>query len=421
MLQPASLCLRSVTLSEGRVADILMREGRVTHIGAGGPAERTIDCAGLVVVPAAVDMHVHMRGGTQAAKEDWTSGSRSALAGGVTVVVDQPNTIPPVTTPEALRARVLDAREHSLCSFAVNSGVTHDTPIKAMWSAGAAAFGETFFAPSSYGEAISPGELGTALREIRACGALATIHAEEIGDGEDADLASHDRIRPGDGEVRAVRAVVGCNTAGCRLHFCHMSTAASVTAAAAAGSVEVTPHHLFLARDRFGPGDPAGKVNPPLRPEQDRMDLWRVWDKIDVIASDHAPHTPKEKAGPFAKAPSGIPGVETMVPLLLARMLEKKISITDVIRKTSHAPADLLGIARAGFAPGDRADFALYPREPQPVDPGLLHSKCGFSPFAGLPAVFPRTVILGGDVVYEDGEFFTGSPVWFAGRGYFPP
>jgi len=361
-----------------------------------------------------------MRGGSQSAKEDWTSGSRSALAGGVTVVVDQPNTVPPVTCPDILRTRVLEAKAHSLCSFAINSGVTHDTPIRAMWSAGAIAFGETFYAPSSYGEAISKEELERALSEIHACGALATIHAEEIAGGEDENLVTHDQIRSGPGELQAVREVGACNTAGCRLHFCHMSTGGSVNAAAAAGSVEVTPHHLFLSREKFRPGDTKGKVNPPLRAEKERKGLWAAWDRITVIASDHAPHTPAEKEAPFREAPSGIPGVETMVPLLMAAVIEKKVTLADVIRKTSRAPAELLNIPRAGFGPGDRADFALYPCKSQIVDPDQLHSKCGFSPFAGLPAIFPRTVILGGDVVYDEGEFLPGSPEWFAGKGYYP-
>jgi dihydroorotase len=108
-----------------------------------------------------------------------------------------------------------------------------------------------------------------------------------------------------------------------------------------------------------------------------------------------------------------------MVPLLMAAVLEKRVPLTDVIRKTSQAPSELLGIPCAGFEPSDRADFALYPKNAVAVDTDLLHSKCGFSPFSGLPAVFPRMVILGGEVVYDEGEFTPGSPHWFAGKGYF--
>jgi dihydroorotase len=412
------LVLANVSLPGGRVADITVTGGTVQHVGAALPAERTIDCTGLLVLPAAVDVHVHMRGGSQSAKEDWSSGSRSALAGGVTVVVDQPNTVPPLTTPEAFAARVRNARENSRCSFAINSGVTPSTPYEAMWKAGAMAFGETFFAPSSYGDAIDAPSLSGALGQIGHLGALATIHAEEVIPGADENLSLHGQLRSAAGELRAVNAVQECNAARCRLHFCHLSTGASVSAAA--GSVEVTPHHLFLSRDMFPAGDTFAKMNPPLRSEKERSDLWGQWDRIDVVASDHAPHTRNEKDVPFPSAPSGIPGVETMVPLLVARAFDRRITIPDLVMKTSETPATLFGIPPAGFLPGNRADFALYPHEVRPVDPDMLHSRCGWSPFEGMPAVFPTCVVMGGEVVFDRGEYFPGHPVWYPGAGFSP-
>jgi len=414
-----TLALANVQLPEGRRADITICDGRVVHAGAGAVADQRIDCTGLFVLPAAVDIHVHMRGGIQSAKEDWRTGSVSALAGGVTVVVDQPNTIPPLTTPEAFSARVREAQEHSSCSFAINSGVTPDTPIEAMWAAGAMAFGEIFCAPSSYGEALEGAELSRALMCIRALGGLATIHAEGITPGEDTGLAAHDALRSPEREKEAVIAVQAGNPDGCRLHFCHMSTAASIDTVQ--GSVEVTPHHLFLSREMAGDANCRFKVNPPVRSERERKKLWERWDRIDIIASDHAPHTIEEKALPFARAPSGVPGVETMMPLLMAMVLDRKIALPDLIRKTSTAPAALIGIPPSGFAPGDRADFALYPRSAVTVEPELLHSKCGWTPFEGHRAVFPHMVIVGGTVAYQDGEFFRAHPLWYPGKGYVPP
>jgi dihydroorotase len=413
-----SLLLQNVSLADGRVADVTIADGIVRHIGTGVPADRVIDCSGLFVLPAAIDMHVHMRGGPQSSKEDWESGSKSALAGGVTVVVDQPNTIPPLMTPDALRARVLEAREKSFCRFAINSGVTHDTPLQAMWSAGAMAFGEIFCAPSSYGDAVSPQVLTTALDHIHILGGLATIHAEEVIPGPDTSLTSHARIRSPEGELRAVRAVGHANTAGCRLHFCHMSTGQAVDAAE--GSVEATPHHLLLAREMCGDTDAFLKVNPPLRTERERKDLVSRWEKIDVIASDHAPHTRMEKHLPFPEVPSGVPGVETMIPLLLAMVLEKKVSLPEVITKTSRNPAAILGIPPAGFAAGCRGDFALFPKRAVRIDPDMLHSRCGWTPFEGHMGVFPSRVIMKGVVVYEDGEFFRSDPSWIPGKGYSP-
>ncbi len=110
-----------------------------------------------------------------------------------------------------------------------------------------------------------------------------------------------------------------------------------------------------------------------------------------------------------------------MVPLLMAEVLDRKISLHDVILKTSANPASLLGTTPAGFSPGNRGDFALYPKVAAPVDPDLLHSRCGWTPFEGRPAVFPRLVVMGGTVVYEDREFSPGNPSWLAGKGFFPP
>jgi dihydroorotase len=411
-----SLVLRSVTLPSGRVADITLDGGRVAHVGARRMSADHLDCTGLLVLPAAIDMHVHMRGGVQSAKEDWKSGSMSALAGGVTVVVDQPNTIPPITTPEYLHDRVRDALKNSYCSFAVNSGVTPETPLESMWQAGAMAFGETFFAPSSFGDAISDAALRPALERIHALDALATIHAEIIDDGEDTDLVLHDQVRSPEGELRAVKTVSRLNATGCRLHFCHLSTKRSIDAAS--GSVEVTPHHLFLSLEDFDKKDPFGKVNPPLRTEKERKQIWGKWERIDVIASDHAPHTREEKAQDFSNAPSGICGLETMVPLLLGRVTDGKISLQSVIEKTSYKPAEILGLPRAGFSAGDRADFALYRKIPTPITSEMLHSKCCWTPFEGHMALFPKIVIQGGKVVYQEGDFFKEDPIWFSGKGF---
>jgi len=412
---PSSFVLRNVILPTGRFADITLTGGRVTHVGACQVMADNLDCTGLLVLPAAIDMHVHMRGGNQSAKEDWKSGSMSALAGGVTVVVDQPNTVPPINTSKNLGDRICDAQTNSWCNYAINSNVTAQTHLEEMWQAGAMAFGETFFAPSSYGDAIGDAALSRAMECIHSVDGLLTIHAEEVSDAPDTGMISHDHTRSPEGELQAVKAVQQLNKAGCRLHFCHLSTKRAIDAAS--GTVEVTPHHLFLSLEDFEDNDPFGKVNPPLRTEKERKNLWGRWDRIDIIASDHAPHTRAEKAQDFSCAPSGIPGVETLIPLLLARVIDGKIPLQSVIEKTSYKPAELLGIPRAGFSVGDRADFALYGRIPTPITTEMLHSKCGWTPFEGHFALFPITVIMRGKVVYQDGEFFKADPHWFSGKG----
>ena len=412
-----SLVLGNVTLPSGRVADITLENGRVAHVGAPRKGGEVLDCTGLLVLPAAIDMHVHMRGGVQSAKEDWRSGSMSALAGGVTVVVDQPNTIPPITTPESFRDRVRDAEEHSYCSFAINSGVTAETPLESMWQAGAMAFGETFCAPSSYGDAISGAALWSALGRIHALGALATIHAETIGAGEDPDLVSHDRIRSPEGELQAV------------------------TAGRASQYDRVPPpllpsQHPAIGRGRAGlcrgnPPSPVpvpgglrgrrslreGEPSPPHREGAKRTLGGLGYRSMSSPPITH-PIPGRRRHRNFPRPLPVICGVETMVPLLLARVIDRKISLRSVIEKTSTRPAEILGLPPAGFRPGDRADFALYRKIPCPVTPEMLHSKCGWTPFEGHMAVFPATVIRGGVVVYQEGDFVKEEPVWFPGNGY---
>ena len=414
------MVLRDVLIPGGRIADITLTSGKVTHVGSSGRSEIVLNCRDLFVIPAGIDMHVHMRDGPQAYKEDWQSGSQSALAGGVTVVIDQPNTLPPVTTPEILRERVDLAASQSYCQFGINAGVTPEADIEGMAVAGAMAFGETFAGPSSYGEALSKEELQTLMARIARFQGLMTMHAEVVMEGDDSTLSAHNILRPIDGEREAVRMISGIAPPDANIHFCHISSAETITEIVSqqSGSIEVTPHHLFLSTELFESEDPKGKVNPPLRTEKDRRHLWTCWDEIDVIGSDHAPHTVAEKSQSFDVAPSGIPGVETMIPLLMAEVLKGRISLISVIEKTSTNPAAILGISPAGYTVGMRADFALYQKFPEKIQTDHLLSKAGWTPYEGYEAVFPETVVMAGSLSYHEGECIKTEPAWFQGRGY---
>lgn len=411
------LVLRDVRLPGGRVADVGIVDGVVSR--APGPAAETFDCAGLVVLPGAIDMHVHLRDGPQTYKEDWETGTRSAIAGGVTLVVDQPNTIPPLETVDTFAARVELAQRRSRCGFAVNGAVTPDADLEGLHAAGALAFGETFAAPSSYGEALGDRDLAIALYRITALGALVTAHLEEPIPGTPATLGDHDRLRPAMGEERALERLLALAPPGLRLHCCHLTSPAAIRRAASVGaSVEVTPHHLLLDRGQFRDDDGHGKVNPPLRDRAGREALIACLASVDTVASDHAPHTREEKAAPFAETPPGLPGVETMVPLLLARVLAGALSLERLIELTSSGPSRVLGIRPAGFSAGDRADFAVFRPAPEPVKASRLHSKCGWTPFEGMPAVFPELVIMGGELAYDRGRFSDLPGSWVSGKGY---
>ncbi|KAF5055092.1 Dihydroorotase [anaerobic digester metagenome] len=413
------LVLEHVRLPQGRCVDIGVRHGLVFQASDAGPSVERIDCSDYLVLPGALDMHVHMRGGPQSHKEDWETGSKSALAGGVTVVVDQPNTDPPLDSVERFLARVEDGKRRALCGFAVNAAVTPEADLEGLFAAGAMAFGETFVAASSYGEALDEGDLTSALRRINALSGCATLHLEEPAPGAPCTLEEHDRLRPLEGEWHALKRVLSLSPPGMHLHCCHLTSPEAIRGARAAGAtVEVTPHHLLLDLGKFAPGDARGRVNPPLRPPLASAALWNALGLVDVVASDHAPHTFDEKAVPFHDAPSGLPGVETMMPLLVARVRAGALSIERLIDLTVTGPARILGIPPAGFTRGNRADFALYPLGETPVDAARLHSRCGWTPYDGMPAVFPEQVVMNGELVYEYGKFAGLPGAWFAGKGY---
>ncbi|MDH7594135.1 MAG: amidohydrolase family protein [Methanomicrobiales archaeon] len=410
------LLLKDARLPDGRIVDISISGGVVVHCGApSGRADSIVECRRRLCLPGAIDMHVHMRGGVQAHKEDWESGTKSALAGGVTLVVDQPNTLPPVTSEARFVERVSEASEKAFTHYAINAGAAEDADLEALWRAGAMAFGEIFTATSSYSEPLKPQMLERLLHTIDRLDAVATIHAERpLSDGAES-LSGHEIQRPIRGEVEAVRTVSSLSSIR-RVHFCHLSSPDSIDVAR--GSVEVSPHHLFLCLERFDDDDPRGKVNPPLRRREVQEMLWSRWRRIDVIASDHAPHLLSEKSVPFADAPAGMPGVETMLPLLVARALKGAITLDSVVEKTVRRPAEILGISPPGFRPGCRADLALYAEGAHEIGSEILHSRAGWTPFEGMEGVFPDIVLLNGERVYDGGEFLRGEPRWFPGRGY---
>lgn len=413
------LILKNVSTPDGSVRDISIRDGIVIHYGSSARAEEIIDCRGMCVLPGATDMHVHMRGGRgQSSKETWETGTKSALAGGVTHVVDQPNCIPPVKDAPSFNSRLTEAKEQAFCNFSINAGVMEGADFSGMHRAGAAAFGEIFAAPSSYGEGIPPEFLRSAFLEIEKIGGLATVHAETVTEGLDDSLVEHNRLRSTEGEALAVSKVIEMAPEKLRLHFCHLSCPESVNLVSGKNTFEVMPHHLLLSTEMFDDRDTSAKVNPPVRDEKTRKELWKSWNRIDVLASDHAPHTISDKSVDFAVAPSGIPGVETMIPLFLSLVYDKKISLESLIAKTTTNPARILRMKYAGFEPGMRGDFAIYPKTAERIDPDRLHSLAGWTPYEGMMGVFPEKTILGGHVVYSGGEFSRKDPQWIPGDGY---
>ncbi len=410
------MLFRNATLADGRSRDVRVRGERIAAVGAGlatDNGERVVDATGKRLLPGMIDVHVHFREPGFSHKETWTTGSRSAAAGGVTTVVDQPNTDPPTVDGESFDRKARLARE-SLVDYGVNGGVTPEWDPYTLFDRPVFALGEVFLADSTGEMGIETPLFAEALR--RATDVRVTVHAEDASafnesarERDDPDAWS--AYRTADAEIEAVRRA--CELAdqrGVRIHVAHTSTPEGIDIAAEAGmTCEVTPHHLFLSRSDVDDLGTFGRMNPPLRREKRRQAVYdRVVDgTVDVIATDHAPHTRAEKDASIWEAPSGVPGVETALPLLLAEARTGSLSFERVRDLTAANPAAIFDLPSKGrIEEGAHADLVLVdPGRTRPIRGADLHTKADWTPFEGRPGVFPELTTVRGQVVYEhDGD-----------------
>ena len=410
------MLIRNATLADGRVRDVRVAGERIAAVEEELTAEAGEDvivATGKRLLPGMIDTHVHFRQPGFGHKEDWTSGSKAAAAGGVTTVVDQPTTDPPTTTGDAVDGKAAFARA-SAVDYGLNGGVTPDWDPDSLFDRPLFALGEVFLADSTGDMGIDADLFDDAVARAAAADVPVTVHAE------DADLFSEDALSRSDDDAdawsayrppAAERAAVG--RAGevaadhdTAVHIAHPSTPEGVDAAAAAGlTCEVTPHHLFLSRDDLDELRTFGRMNPPLRDEDRREALFeRLADgTIDIVATDHAPHRREEKTVGIWDAPSGVPGVETALPLLLVAAADGRLSYERVRDVTAANPAALFDLPSKGrIEPGRDADLVLVdPSERRHIRGLDLHSKCGWTPFEGREGVFPEWTMLRGGVVYD--------------------
>jgi dihydroorotase len=344
----------------------------------------------------------------------------------VTTVVDQPNTDPATVTGAAFDEKAAFAGE-SLVDYGINGGVSPDWDAESLFRRPLFALGEVFLADSTGDMGVDADRVGDAVARASEADVPVTVHAEDAelfdegalaaagdGTGRDADADAWSAYRTAAAEAAAVeRAVEVGAGADAALHIAHTSTPAGIDAASAAGATcGVTSHHLFLSRDDLENLGTLGRMNPPLRSEDRREAVYeRVADgTVDVVATDHAPHTRAEKEAGVRDAPSGVPGVETMLPLLLEEVRQGRLSSERVRDLVAANPAAIFGLPNKGrIEAGRDADLVLFdPDDARPIRGESLHSKCGWTPFEGRTGVFPELTLLRGEVVYDarEGERF---------------
>ena len=416
-------------------ADIGVRGERVAAIGAlaqGGAAE-TLEARGLHVLPGIIDTHVHFREPGHLEKEDMETGSRAAVLGGVTAVFEMPNTNPPTTTRLFVEDKLRRARERMYCEHAFYVGASNEN-IGALSELerlpGVA--GVKAFLGSSTGSLLLDQEdaILTALKGGRR---RMAVHSED-----EARLRSRAKLAmPGDPSTHPVwrdvetarlsteRVLKLARAAGRRLHVLHVTSAEELPLLAAArdlATVEAAVPHLTLAApecyERLGA---YAQINPPIREARHRDALWQAVAQglIDVIGSDHAPHTRADKEGIYPQTASGLTGVQTLVPIMLDHVNAGRLTLERLADLTSAGPARVFGIAGKGrIAEGYDADFTIVDLQARRrIENRWIASRCGWTPYDGMETTgWPVCTVIRGRIVMREGAIPAppdGRPVRF--------
>ncbi len=414
--------------------DIGIRDGRIAGIGTFAPTEagETIDCAGLTVLPGVIDTQVHFREPGATHKEDLETGSRAAVLGGVTGVFEMPNTKPLTTSAETLAAKVAAGTDRMHCDFAFWVGGTRQNVADiAELERLPGAAGIKVFMGSSTGDLLVEDDEGIAAI-LSATRRRAAFHSEDeyrLNERKPLRVAGDPRSHPVWRDVEAAlsstrRLVAIARAQGARIHVLHVSTGEEIDFLAAhkdIASVEVTPHHLTLDDSAYVSLGTLVQMNPPVRSAVHRDRIWRgvVEGVADILGSDHAPHTLEEKAKPYPDSPSGMTGVQTLVPTMLDHVAAGRLTLQRFVDMTSAGPARLFGIAGKGrIAVGYDADLTVVDlKRRMTIDNRWIASRCGWTPYDGKTVTgWPIGTIVRGRRVMWDGELVTastGRPILF--------
>lgn len=405
-------------------ANILIEGGKIKSVSAKKiSAEKEIDCTGKTILPGAIDCHVHFRTPGFEHKEDMDSGSQGALRGGVTTVMDMPNTSPATTTVGALQQKRSLAATDCRVNFDAYMAATGKN-FSEIEDAPALRAVKIYFG-SSTGNMLFNNEAGIMwlFSLAKQKGFIVAAHAEDEAEIQkntekfrtESNPVVHMKIRSDIAETKAVKTLCTLQgKIGNRLHIAHLSSKKGLEAVKKAKrgktgknvTCEVTPNHLFLSSKDYKKLGNLIKCNPSIKSEADRKALWKGFKAgaIDMIATDHAPHTREEKGRGYWEAPSGIPGVETMLPLLLDAVARKKITLKRVVQTACEKPAQIFGWNTKGsIKEGFDADLIVVDmKKTLKVEDQKLATKAGYSPFNGqkLKGVVEKTIV--GGVVFEN-------------------
>ena len=424
MKRMADLILKGGTLvnHDGVGArDLAIHEGRIAGVGDLGEfaAAETLDCRGLHILPGVIDSQVHLREPGHEHKEDLESGGRAAVMGGVTSVFEMPNTKPLTVTKAALADKVRRATNRMYCDFAFYMGGTRENVNQlAEFEKLPGCAGIKVFMGSSTGELLVEDDEGVA-RILAQTNRRAAFHSEDeyrlrqrLSEQVAGNPASHPIWRDAEAaRLCTERLVRIARKQSKRIHVLHVSTAEEMPLLAAnkdVATVEVTPHHLTLSSDDYARLGTLLQMNPPVRSMDHQRAIWQALQSgiVDVLGSDHAPHTLEEKIKPYPDSPSGMPGVQTLVPVMLDHVNKGRLSIERFVDLTSHGPARIFGISRKGrIAEGYDADLTIVDlKKKRVIENKWIESKCGWTPYDGYEVTgwVQGTFVRGRKVMWDD-------------------
>ena len=416
--------------------DVGIVDGRIAALGAfdDGDAEEVLNCEGLHVLPGVIDSQVHFREPGLEHKEDLATGSAAAALGGVTAVFEMPNTKPSATTEDAIRDKLHRAAGRMWTDHAFFLGAADDNvPHLPEWERLPGCAGVKVFMGSSTGNLLVEDDV-TLLRVLENGRRRVAVHCEDeprlkerfaMVEGG-ADVAMHPEWRDVETALKATKRLVTlAEKAGRRVHALHITTGdemAFLRHHKDLVSVEVTPQHLTLhgpeAYERLGT---KAQMNPPIRGKEHVEALWAALRDgvVDVVGSDHAPHTLEEKAKPYPQSPSGMTGVQTLVPIMLDHVAKGRLTLERFVDLTSAGVARIYNLAGKGrTAVGYDADFTIVDlKAERTITNAWIASKCGWSPFEGMKVTgWPVATVIRGNIVMNEGQLIDdplGAPVRF--------
>ena len=402
--------------------DVGVRGGRIAAIGElSADAGEVFDATGLTVLPGVIDTQVHFREPGMEHKEDLQTGSRGAVLGGVTAVFEMPNTRPTTTDAAALQDKLDRARGRMHCDHAFYVGATHGNiaDLPELERLPGVCGVKTFMGASTGDLLIADDEgLEAVLRAVRRRAAFHSEDEARLAErrplAREGDWTSHPEVRDAEAAIRSTnRLLVMAERLGRRVHILHVTTAEEVDIIAAhraVATMEVNPQHLtFAAPEVYERLKGFAQMNPPIRDRRHQAGLWRAVTEgiADVLGTDHAPHTREEKAKPYPASPSGMPGVQTLVPVMLTHVAQGRLTLERFVDLTSAGAQRIWGLADKGrLAVGYDADLTIVDlKARRTIRDEDMATRSGWTPFDGFEATgWPMATVVRGTVVMRDGE-----------------